>query len=387
MKRIHSIDITRGIVMIIMALDHVRDLMHNASLTGSPTNLSATTPQLFFTRWITYLCAPTFVFLSGTSAFLSLKRKGNLAESRKFLLKRGLWLILLEFSIVNFGLFFDAGFHNLLFEVIAAIGFGFIILSLLLKLSSKTICIIGLVILFFHGLIPLIPFGVGSIWNALLTPFFSLRLFQLAPGRSLLIAYPPVPWLGLMLIGFAAGKLFELSAEARRIIFVRLGLGALLLFLLIRWMNGYGDPSLWSSQKNPLHTFLSFINISKYPPSLLFCLVTLGIMFFLLALTENRNGTVSKTISVYGKTPLFYFILHFYIIHTLLLIVLFVQGFHWSELSFATGSFGRPLKEKSGLPLRAVYGVWIAVVAALYKPCAWFGKYKAEHKSWWLKYI
>jgi uncharacterized membrane protein len=387
MKRIQSIDITRGIVMIIMALDHVRDLLHNASLTGSPTNLSTTSPQLFFTRWITYLCAPTFVFLSGSSAWLSLNRKGNPQESKTFLVKRGLWLILLEFSVVNFGLFFDAGFHNLVFEVIATIGFGFITLALLIKQSSKTIAIIGLVIVFCHGLFFLIPFSKGSLAGTVLSPLFSLQLFPLEPGRNLLIAYPPVPWLGIMLIGFACGKLFEQESDQRKKIFLRVGLGALLLFLIMRWLNGYGDPATWSFQKTPTFTFLSFINVSKYPPSLLFCLVTLGIMFLLLVVTERMTGSAAKIISAYGKTPLFYFILHFYLIHLLLLIVLFVQGYHWSDLNFTSGSFGRPVQGYSGIPLWAVYLVWIAVVAALYKPCIWFGKYKAEHKNRWLKYI
>ncbi len=373
--------------MIIMALDHTRDFMHAGSLTDSPTNLSTTSVPLFFTRWITYLCAPTFVFLSGTSAWLSMKRKGNPGESRKFLLRRGLWLILLEFTIVNFGLFFDAGFHNLLFEVIATIGFGFVIISLLLKQSLKITGITGLIILFCHGLISKIPFASGSVFNAVLTPLFSLRLFPLNPGRSLLIAYPPMPWLGIMLMGFAAGKIFERAPEMRRKIFRNLGLASLLLFILIRWINGYGDPSAWARQKTPVFTFLSFMNVSKYPPSLLFCLVTLGIMLMLLAFTERMNGRIVKIVSVYGKTPLFYFILHFYILHTLLLIILFLQGFHWSDLNFASGSFGRPLQGESGIPLWAVYGVWFTVVAALYKPCAWFGRYKAEHKSWWLKYV
>jgi uncharacterized membrane protein len=387
MKRIHSIDITRGIVMIIMALDHVRDLMHNASLAGNPTNLATTSPQLFFTRWITYLCAPTFVFLSGSSSWLSMTRKGKPDQSRIFLIKRGLWLILLEFSIVNFGLFFDVGFHNLVFEVIAAIGFGFIILSLLIKRSSKTIGLIGLVIVFCHGLFSLIPFSKGSLAGTVLSPLFSLQLFPLEPGRNLLIAYPPVPWLGIMLIGFASGKLFEQTAEQRKKIFLRVGFSALLLFLILRWLNGYGDPSPWSFQKTPTYTFLSFINVSKYPPSLLFCLVTLGVMFLLLVVTERMKGPAAEMISVYGKTPLFYFVLHFYLIHLLLMIVLFAQGYHWSDLNFASGSFGRPAQRNCGIPLWGVYIVWIAVVAALYKPCVWFGKYKAEHKNWWLKYI
>lgn len=387
MKRIYSIDFTRGLVMMIMALDHVRDLVHVNSVTQSPTDLSTTTPILFFTRWITYLCAPIFVFLAGTSAYLSFKNKVDKLQSRKFLLKRGLFLLLLEFTIVNFGLFFDPGFHNVLFEVIAAIGFGFIILSLLLKLSSKTIGIIGLAIIFFHDIIAFIPLNESSLVSTLVSPFFNLTAFPVFANHILVIAYPPVPWLGIMLAGFAFGKIFELPEDRRRIIFLKTGLAALLLFVLLRLINIYGDPVVWSSQKTATYTFLSFMNVSKYPPSLLFCLVTLGIMFLVLAWAERGKNRVTAIVDVYGKAPLFYFLVHFYIIHTLLIIVLLLQGFHWSQMDFASGSFGRPKGTASGVSLAVVYLIWIGVVIVLYKPCIWFVKYKTTHRQWWLKYI
>jgi uncharacterized membrane protein len=374
MKRIQSIDIVRGLVMIIMALDHARDLIHTSSVTQSPTDLSTTTPILFFTRWITYLCAPTFVFLSGTSAYLSLKRKDNYSESRIFLLKRGCWLIILEFSIVNFGLFFDPDFHTLLFEVIAAIGFGFIILSLLLKIPARITGIIGLLIIFCHELLNVTPLFVPGTF-----PFLSNRVF--------VMGYPPIPWLGVMLIGYASGKLFELPAKERQKIFLRTGCIALLLFVMIRLANVYGDALVWSYQKNTFFTFLSFINLSKYPPSLLFCLVTLGIMFLILTFAEKAKNPLMDIAIVYGKVPLFYFVLHFYIIHIIMICTMFLQGFHWPDLDFASGNFGRPKGVSSGLSLGPIYIIWIAVVALLYKPCRWFGRYKSEHAQWWLKYI
>ncbi|HEV3222061.1 MAG TPA: heparan-alpha-glucosaminide N-acetyltransferase domain-containing protein [Puia sp.] len=383
MKRIYSIDFTRGLVMIIMALDHVRDLLHVSSVTQRPTDLTTTTPILFFTRWVTYLCAPIFVFLAGTSAYLSFKSRGNLSESRKFLLKRGLWIVLLEFSAVNFALFFDAGFHTLIFEVIGAIGFGFIILSLLLKSSLKTICITGLIIIFFYGLLPLTP---GSTINTILSLLFSSSAFTISSSHVFIMGYPPIPWLGIMLVGFAAGKLFELPGDQRKKIFIRIGLGSLLLFIFLRFINVFGDPFPWSSQKDSIFSFLSFINISKYPPSLLFCLVTLGIMFLVLAFAERENR-FTPIVLVYGKVPLFYFVLHFYIIHILLLIILFFQGIHWSEMTFATGTFGRPVGKESGLALWVIYIIWIAIVTLLYIPCNWFGKYKSGHHYWWLRYL
>ncbi|MBB4804166.1 putative membrane protein [Flavobacterium nitrogenifigens] len=386
MKRQPSIDIVRGIVMIIMALDHVRDLMHVDSITQSPTDLSTTSPLLFFTRFITHLCAPTFVFLAGTSVYLSLQNKNNVAEMRAFLFKRGLWLILLEFTIINFGLFFDIGFHSILFEVIAAIGFGFIILSLLLKIRSQTLGIIGIFIIVFHNLTPLIPFAENSVIKTVLAPLFSPVVFPFS-GRAFIMGYPPIPWFGIMLVGFATGKFFELSDEKRKKLFTKIGLSALVLFVILRFVNIYGDPALWTTQKDVVFTFLSFMNVTKYPPSLLFCLVTLGIMFLLLAFAERFSNGIQKVALVYGKVPLFYFVVHFYVIHILTLIMLFAQGFNFSQFEFATGTFGRPKGFESGFPLWTIYLIWIFVVTLLYKPCLWFGKYKAENKNWWLKYI
>ncbi|HRH49011.1 MAG TPA: heparan-alpha-glucosaminide N-acetyltransferase domain-containing protein [Panacibacter sp.] len=388
MKRITSIDFTRGLVMIIMALDHVRDFIHVDAVSQSPTNLSTTTPILFFTRWITYLCAPTFVFLAGTSAYITFNRENNMAQSRKFLLKRGLWLVLLEFTLVNFGLYFDPGFHNFLFEVIAAIGFGFIMLSLLIKFPVKSIAIIGLLIICCHNLLPLIPFSEGSVVKAILMPFFGVVGFPLSSQTTFVVAYPPVPWLGIMLVGFASGKLFELPGAKRKMLFVKIGSGALLLFAVVRFVNIYGDPSLWSAQKDGVYTFLSFMNVTKYPPSLLFCLVTLGIMFLILAFAEQMQNNAAKILTVYGRVPLFYFLVHFYLIHLIMVAVMFIQGFHFADMDFASGGFGRPKAVASGLQLWAVYLIWVGVVVVLYKPCAWFGKYKAAHKeNAWLKYL
>ena len=386
MKRQPSIDIVRGIVMIIMALDHVRDLMHVDSITQSPTDLATTTPLLFFTRWITHLCAPIFVFLAGTSVYLSLQNKNNTAETRQHLLKRGFWLIVLEFTLVNFGLFFDIGFHTLLFEVIAAIGFGFIALGLLLKIRSKILGIIGLAIIFCHNLLPLIPFAENSVLKAVLSPFFGPVVIPFS-GKAFIMGYPPIPWLGIMLVGFATGKFFALEEQKRKKLFLKIGLSALVLFIAIRFLNIYGDPALWTSQKDVVFTFLSFMNVTKYPPSLLFCLATLGIMFLLLAFAEQFQNGIKKVTLVYGKVPLFYFVVHFYVIHILTLIMLFAQGFDWSQFEFASGTFGRPKGTESGLPLWTIYLIWISVVALLYKPSKWFGKYKTEHQHWWLRYI
>jgi uncharacterized membrane protein len=373
--------------MIIMALDHVRDLMHLNSITQSPTDLTTTTPLLFFTRWITHLCAPIFVFLAGTSTYISLKRKNNFISTKKHLLERGLFLLLLEFTVVNFALFFDIGFHTILFEVIASTGLGFIMLGLLLKLPTRYLGYIGLIIIFGHNLTPVIPFAENSLIKSILMPFFSPSAIPLFAGKIFVMGYPPIPWFGIMLVGFACGHFFELAAEQRKKLFLNIGIGSLLLFVAIRYINIYGDSLQWSTQKKSLYTFLSFMNVTKYPPSLAFCLVTLGIMFLLLAFVENFNKGFQQISMVYGKAPLFYFVAHFYLVHSITLAMLFFQGFHWSQLEFATGTFGRPKDIESGLPLWEIYVVWIGVVITLYRPCKWFGYYKATHKKWWLNYI
>lgn len=387
MKRIQSIDIVRGIVMIIMALDHVRDLMHETSISQVPTDLNTTTPILFFTRWITHLCAPIFVFLAGASVYLSLKNNNDFKASKQLLLKRGLWLIFLELTIVNFAIFFDIGFHALLFEVIASTGFGFIILSILLRLPARRIGYIGLAIIFCHNLLPIIPLEENAVIKLILNPFFSPTVIPLMPGKMFIIGYPPIPWLGIILLGYACGHFFILPERKKPKLFLKIGVGALLLFIVIRLINIYGDGAPWSVQKNGLHTFLSFMNVSKYPPSLLFCLVTLGIMFLLFAFVEKLNKNIQNITMVYGKVPLFYFVLHFYLVHIITLVMLLIQGVQWADFEFATGTFGRPKGVETGLPLWAIYALWFFVVLALYKPCVWFGNYKATHKKWWLKYI
>lgn len=384
MNRIEKIDIVRGIVMVIMALDHVRDILHIDALTQNPTNLNNTTPILFFTRWITHLCAPTFVFLAGTSAFLYFSKTKSVVLTRSYLIKRGLILILLEFTIINFGLFFDAGFHSLLFQVIATIGFGMIILGILISLNPKTIRIIGLIILVFHNLTPLIPFAEGSVLKTIFTPLFSPTAFPLFSGITFIMGYPPVPWLGILLVGFASGKFFLESSNKP---FLKLALVSISLFFLLRFINIYGDPVPWSTQKSFVFTLLSFFNLTKYPPSLLFSLITLGIMFLLITITPKINEKVKNILIIFGKVPLFYFIVHFYLIHLITLVVLFAQGFHWDQFSFASGTFGRPQNVESGLTLGWVYIVWLMVIFLMYFPSKWYAGYKAKHKYFWLKYI
>ncbi|WP_461092196.1 DUF1624 domain-containing protein [Spirosoma gilvum] len=385
MKRNNSIDVMRGLVMIIMALDHVRDLLHTTSLSQSPTDLTTTTPALFFTRWVTYLCAPTFVFLSGVSAFLSMRAKQNLAATRRFLLSRGIWLIVLEFSVVNFGMWFDTHFDVLIVEVIAAIGIGFLALSTLLTLSPRTIGFIGGVIVVLHELVALIRVPDNGLAKGLIA-LFSPMAFPYDTGKLFFVAYPPIPWLGMMLLGYSAGYYFTLPEKDQRRIFLKTGLLSIGVFAVLRVANRYGDPLAWSSQKNVLYTVLSFINVTKYPPSLQFSLLFLGIMFVILAGVQGVKNNWTGVVRVYGKTPLFYFLAHWYLIHPLVFVMVFLQGFHRSDLVFGS-NFGRP-KTGSGVELWAIYAIWFLIVLLMYPLCRWYGTYKERHKEqWWLRYL
>jgi uncharacterized membrane protein len=413
MKRIPSIDIARGLVMVIMALDHTREFLHSWSQSHSPLDLAVTSPAIFFTRWITHLCAPAFVFLSGASAALSLFsaadpiHRMDLPAARRFLLRRGILLVLLEFSLINFGLFFDLQFRVLIFEVIATIGVGFVLLSFLSRLPLKIVFVLMLLLFFGHDLLPpplmTAPAAAGAAvidWTGLIKSLlWSPGAFQLTPRLLFDVAYPILPWLGIMLAGFVAGRWFQQPAEQRKNIFFRLGLLSLGLFIVLRFINLYGDPGHWTVQKNTVFTVLSFLNVSKYPPSLLFSLVTLGMLFLVLAAaekrgtgthssqTEDRGNKATRILLVYGRTPLFYFIIHMYLVHLLLFVIAFFQGFTRKDFRFGPFQFGLPEKG-FGISLAGVYAVWIGMVVVLYPACRWYGRYKAAHpEKGWLRYF
>nr|WP_293834363.1 heparan-alpha-glucosaminide N-acetyltransferase domain-containing protein [uncultured Arsenicibacter sp.] len=387
MKRIPSIDFARGLVMVIMALDHVRELMHVTSQTQSPTDLSTTTGALFMTRWITHLCAPTFVFLSGTSAYLSLKNSGDVSANQRFLRSRGLWLLFLEITVVNFALWFDLSFRTIIFQVIAAIGAGFLMLSFLLKAPARTVGLLGLFIILCHNLVQGVTFTDTIPLRVIWSLFFRPDVFPVTPQFMVGLLYPWVPWLGIMLAGYGAGLLFELPDNRRRRTLLLVGLGSLAVFVLVRLFNSYGDPAPWSAQKTPDFTFLSFINTTKYPPSLLYTTMTLGVTITVMALVDGIQNRFTEVLSVYGRVPMFYYLIHWYLIHTLMLVMLFMQGFTPDQFVFGPFQFGRP-KEPSGVDLPTTYLIWLGIVVLLYFPCRWYWQYKRRHKEiWWLRYI
>ena len=395
MKRVDTIDVIRGVVMVIMALDHVRDLLHTPALTMDPTSLATTTAPVFLTRWITHLCAPTFVFLSGTSAYLSMQKRSLAAQPasspplenrRLFLLKRGLVLIILEITIINFAFWTDVHFRSLMLQVIFAIGGGLVLLSWVSKWPVRWLGIAGLSIIFLHDLLALVPaftsLGARLSWSLL----FRTEVFPISTNFILLAGYPLIPWFGIMLVGYACGPVFTQSMNQRRKRLLQFGLLSLGLFVGLRATNLYGDAVPWSVQKNALFTVLSFLNVSKYPPSLLYTAVTLGIMFVGLWLADGANTVVTRVMTVYGKVPLFYYIIHWYLVKFAMIGMLLVQGFHLSDMPIGPLNFGRPAGAGVSLPM--VYVVWLMLVVLLYPLCRWYGRYKVNHPHIsWLRYV
>lgn len=392
-QRLYSVDLVRGLVVVIMALDHTRDLLHTDSLTHDPTDLASTSPILFFTRWVTHLCAPIFVFLSGTSAYLMMHNAHaprTATDVRRFLITRGLWLILLECTVVGFGIWCDVQFRSFLFQVIFAIGAGFILLSLFIKLNPMLIACIGAFIIITHNALPDYPFGKAGaqpealqlVWGL----FFKGGFFKLGAIRALIVGYPVVPWLGIMLLGFGFGKIFGIGAATRRRILLQAGTLAIILFVLLRYSNLYGDPNPWQAGYSPTFTFLSFLNLDKYPPSLLYTCVTLSVMFFMLYLAERLSEhPVASFLITYGRVPMFFYLCHWYIIHTAMFIMLLLQGVR--EFQFGIMQFGRP-EEGVGIRLPYVYLAWALLIAVMYPLCRAYGRYKAAHREKkWLAYL
>ena len=386
--RIESIDILRGLVMVIMALDHTRDYFNNAS----PMDFATTTPLLFFTRWITHYCAPIFIFLSGTSIYLQSLRKTR-SVLQWFLITRGLWLIFIEVVVITFGWTFNPHYSFIILQVIWAIGISMVILGLMIRLPFNVIFITGLIIVLGHNLLDIpesaASFKAGFWWNLVHHGFFSL--YPLSQNNTLLILYPFLPWTGLMMIGYCTGKLFseKYSVIQRRKILNRIGISLIIVFVLIRFINEYGNPEPWIIQKNWLFTILSFINVHKYPPSLLYMCMTIGPAFLLLSLFEKIQNSFTGAMRIYGRVAFFYYVIHIYLIHLISLIFFMAKGHTMQEATDI--SKGIPfyfLAANDGYSLFIVYVIWISVVIALFPLCKWYNNYKTNNKEkWWLGYL
>jgi uncharacterized membrane protein len=355
-------------------------------------NLQTTTPLLFFTRWVTHFCAPVFVFLSGTSIYLQSLRKTK-KELAGFLIKRGLWLILIEITIISFAWSFNPHYNFIFFQVIWAIGISMVILGLLIRLPFNLILALGMIIVFGHNLLDIpesaADFKPSFWWDLLHSSRFTV--YPYAKNHVLLIAYPFLPWTGLMMLGYCTGIWFspKFTAEQRRKILAFTGLGLILLFIVVRFINVYGDPVAWSTQKNGLFTFFSFINVHKYPPSLLYMCITIGPALLFLSFIERVQNKFTNMMRTYGRVAFFYYVLHLYLVHLLSAIAFLIRGHSLQEADNTANFFPFYfLAAGEGYNLAVVYGVWAFVVIALYPLCKWYDNYKTNHKEKrWLSYL
>lgn len=391
-SRVVSVDFMRGLAMVVMAIDHARDYLTN--IPYAPEDVAHTNPALFFTRWVTHFCAPLFFFLAGTGAFLLRRKTGSVGAVSRFLFSRGLWLVLLEFTIIEYAwtfVFWQMG------GVIWALGCCMALLALLVWLPEKVTLVLGLALVVFHDLFDRVtPAQLGRfdwLWSA-------LHRKGLVPHTHFFVLFPLIPLLGVMALGYVFGKVFDKPAEARARIMLWLGAAATGAFLVLRAFNAYGNPAAgvarnspgeWHVQSTVAMSIVSFLDLEKYPPSLQFLLMTLGPALILMAFVERNAGSKTyerlwKPIVVFGQVPLFFYILHLFAIHlaAIGLAQLSSQPVAW----LWRGAFWMnepPDGYGHGLP--AVYLTWLLVIVVLYFPCAWFARYRREHKSWWLSYL
>ena len=387
--RLWSIDALRGAVMIIMALDHVRDFFHAGAMSFSPTDLTRTTPVLFFTRWITHYCLPVFMFAAGMGAFLFGQRTTKARLSR-FLWTRGLWFIVLELTVMQLAYNFNFSFRFLILLLILWIfGICMIAMAALVYLPLRWLAVLSVAVILLHNCLDGIraaQFGAGArIWNLLHQP----GVFPVA-GKPVLVTYTFLPWIAVMAAGFCFGQVFLLEPVARRRTMQRLGLALTIAFVVIRAVNLYGDPAPWTHQRSGLFTALSFLNCTKYPGSLDFLLMTLGPALLILAWFDRLTFKPANPLIVFGRVPMFYFILHFYLIHVLAVLAAWLRyGGSAAEFIFnPLPSMGGPrFPADFGYSLWVTYAVWLLVLALLYPLCRWFAKIKATRRDWWLSYL
>ena len=390
--RLLSIDALRGLIMIIMALDHVRDFFHADAASFSPTDLTRTTPLLFFARWITHFCLPVFMFAAGMGAFLWYQRRQSKSDLSRFLLTRGIWFILLELTVMQFAYNFNFHWRYLFLLLILWIfGICMIAMAALIHLPLRWLALLSIVIIFFHNLLDGIrPQQFGSYawaWNLLHQPGVLM-----ISGKPVLVTYTLLPWIGVMGAGFCLAQVFLLDPPLRQRIMIRLGAALSVAFVILRFINHYGDPAPWSHQKSAVFTLLSFLNCTKYPGSLDFVLMTLGPSLLALAWFDIRRFSTSNPMIVFGRVPMFYFVLHFYLIHALAVLAAYLRyGSSAAKFIFnPLPSMGGPQKlfpSNFGYSLWIVYAVWALTLLLLYPVCRWFAEVKAKRRDWWLSYL
>ena len=400
--RLASVDALRGLVMIVMALDHVRDFIHRGAMSGSPTDLATTTPVLFLTRWVTHFCAPVFMLTAGLGAYFYLSRrslgeggssggrtKGQLSQ---FLITRGLWLIVLELTLMQFAYNFNLASTNPIFMlVLYVLGACMVILAALVWLPTNVLAVLGIATVLLHNSLDGIRAQSLGSFAAAWTLLHQVGAIPFA-GRIFIAPYSLIPWFAVMALGFCMGPLFSKEPDERRRLLFRLGGVMTIAFVIVRAVNIYGDPSRWSAQPSMVMTLVSFLNTTKYPPSLSFLMMTLGPALIVLSLFDRLTFVRSNPLIVFGRVPLFYFVLHFFAAH-LAAVALAVASYGTRAMEFMwqpVPSMGGPAKAfppDFGYPLWAAYAVWITIVVALYPLCRWFAGVKERNQSRWLSYL
>lgn len=400
--RIDAVDLLRGIVMVVMMLDHTREFWSADVLRFDPSDLTQTTAALFLTRWVTHYCAPIFVFLAGTGAYLQLARGKPRGEVARFLATRGLWLVLLELTVLRVAIWFNADYAHFLgmLQVIWAIGLCMVCLAGLVYLPVRAVAALGVGIIALHNLLDVVqvtpwrgpgtsvPGPAGTLWMLVHQGGIIFPLG--ADGPAMLAMYPLLPWLGVMAAGYALGALYRWEPARRQRALLRLGLAATAAFVAIRAANVYGDPSRWAGQGSALFTVLSFLNVTKYPPSLLFVLMTLGPALVALAWFERtgpRRGPLGRALVTLGRVPFFFYLGQWIVSHALAVLAGWAAGqsVAWLFANPFDRPFGNP--ENLGFSLPVVYAGWIAGVLLLYPLCRWYAGVKARRDDWWLSYL
>lgn len=386
--RIESIDILRGLVMLLMALDHTRDYFHYGSFLSDPTNLATTTPFLFFTRFITHYCAPVFIFLAGTSAFLYGSKKSKL-KLFKFLITRGLWLIFLCLLVNNFLWKFDVTYSFIILQVIWAIGLCMVLLSFVIYLPVRALLIIGLVLIAGHNLLDGIT-AQGTGFKSILWYILHQQQFIMIGNRMFAFAYPIIPWFGLITLGYCFGSFYkkDFNPELRKKYLLYIGLITTALFFVIRGINIYGDLVPWTIQDTTTKTVLSFFKVTKYPPSLSYLLITMGPAILFLYAIETIKNKITDVLLVFGRVPLFYYFAHILLVHVLAIIGILIFGGDWENMILTKDVFINEKLLDYGYSLFVVYIVWVFVITLLYFPSKTYMHYKANNKDkWWLSYL
>ena len=376
LSRLASIDILRGLIIVVMALDHVRDYFTDVRF--NPLDPTHTTAMLYATRWVTNFCAPVFVLLAGTSAYL-VARRCTTAQLSRFLLTRGLWLAFLELAVISVEWTFNFRFElGLVMQVVWAIGMSMVVLSGLVYLPVRVVGAIGVAICLFHNLLDGVPMPDAPVLRTLWAILHVESTVAIG-----YVHYPLIPWVGVMAAGYALGSVFEMEPDRRRRLLITLGASMIALFLALRLINLYGDPVPWAAQSDHLRTLMSFMNVKKYPPSLDYVLATLGPMLVLLAYLENLRGWFANVLQVYGRVPLFFYVLHLALAHFAAGLLAMAMGYGTTVLT----NLPRFFPPDWGVSLPGVYLAWVLVVVALYPACRWFGEVKRRRRDWWLSYL